>query len=807
MKHFKEPKTISIQPKHINIPTNVCDVSKFTFISPDNGRKYGYDSNGTPCLSKPIQNPVNVSYIPPKESPSITYVSPYSSFTPQDSSFIPKHNILSPQGNNINISNKQETSIIGGSLVDQPIQETQIVSVQPQVKEFPKDIPKSGQDWVVFHEQKEHERNIANEIFAEKHRREMKELEPYIKAGLQHQKNMEHKKFLEEVIHPQEDKIEFDKQQLRIDPIKQELDGLKLNQPKHNTPEVEVQYPKITTILNQYKTDYNEFHKQVILDAIPIQALHTLSLRKTDSVDSLVVDLIFDLLKDNHLTSLKTLDLSGNQKSIGASQLNKLADSFFSGNNNLETIDISRAYIPRTELREFISTQPQKLEERLVKDIFSKSEGAALARLMFSVAFCNQPLSLTLESGVLRSDGNPEDALYVPYTLFSSGMNWMGEPDSFKTTGTEMLNHIRQVIETAHQRAEAKQSVSHKPWPESAYKVPHVPDTFTWGITKCLTPKDFSKEGYGELKDKLSEYNPYVRINKVYDIIQFTQTKLDTFVCVTEVMGDRIITHDMLNHQAKWQDAFPIGYLDKNSFLSLGKVNITKQPISEAKTNTQSFDSSCKHCEKSQFDHFLNTQSILQKNDITTMTKLDLSHSDMDDGHAKILAELIRQGNLLNLKGLNVSGNQITSTGYGYLAKILEVVTQDLKIVFEAIKGFSIDILKASMKNMLFIAHNNGISTKEMLTTGETIEHCKNGIVNVGLNVGVGYLKCTSKIVKAYNYQDITIGDVASEILGLYAQPLKGVLNFACITQNTVFSVVDEEFANCLVGVDSLLNE
>ena len=116
MKDFKEPKTIHIQPKQINIPTNVCDVSKFTFISPDNGRKYGYDSKGTPCISKPIQNPINVSYIPPKESPSITYVSPHSSFTPQDSSFVPKHNIFSPQAHNnipvhnINISNRQEVS-------------------------------------------------------------------------------------------------------------------------------------------------------------------------------------------------------------------------------------------------------------------------------------------------------------------------------------------------------------------------------------------------------------------------------------------------------------------------------------------------------------------------------------------------------------------------------------------------------------------------------------------------------------------------------------------------------------------------
>jgi len=51
------------------------------------------------------------------------------------------------------------------------------------------------------------------------------------------------------------------------------------------------------------------------------------------------------------------------------------------------------------------------------------------------------------------------------------------------------------------------------------------------------------------------------------------------------------------------------------------------------------------------------------------------------------------------------------------------------------------------------------------------------------------------------------LGDVVSEILGLYAQPLKGVFNFVCITKKTFFSVVDENFANCLVGVDSLLEE
>jgi len=192
---------------------------------------------------------------------------------------------------------------------------------------------------------------------------------------------------------------------------------------------------------------------------------------------------------------------------------------------------------------------------------------------------------------------------------------------------------------------------------------------------------------------------------------------------------------------------------------------------------------------------------------VQSVITINLSNNQIGDKGAYIIADHLAKGNLPSLKSLDVSGNQITPTGYGYLANSLNAVSQDLKIVFEAVKGFSKDALKATMKSMLFIAKNNGISTKETLTTDETIEHCIKGGINVGLNVGVGYLKCTSKIVKAYNYKDITIGDVASEILGLYAQPLKGVLNFACITQNAVFSVVDEEFANCLVGVDSLLNE
>ena len=43
----------------------------------------------------------------------------------------------------------------------------------------------------------------------------------------------------------------------------------------------------------------------------------------------------------------------------------------------------------------------------------------------------------------------------------------------------------------------------------------------------------------------------------------------------------------------------------------------------------------------------------------------------MDDCDARILAKLIRQGNLPNLKSLDVSDNQITPAGEGFFVKAL----------------------------------------------------------------------------------------------------------------------------------------
>jgi Leucine Rich repeat len=553
-----------------------------------------------------------------------------------------------------------------------------------------------------------------------------------------------------EVIHPQEDRIEFAEQQLRIGQTVQELDGLKLNQPKRNAPEVEVHRSEITTALEQYKGDYEGFNRQIISDGIPIQALHTLSLKNANSVDSRVVDLVFDLLRDNHLPGLKTLDLSGNPRSIGAHQIDKLADSFYSGNNNLETLDISYAYTPRTDLRAKLPNKPI-LKERLFKELYSSGYNE-LITLIHSVALCNQPLCLTLEAGVLIQSSNPPELiLYNVYSLFRD-MNWMEEPESFKTTGVEMLDHIRQVFERAYQIPEKEQSAPPQIYNIGAtYKLPHLIDTFTWGITKCLTPNAFSSEDLGGLKDKLSM--PYINMNKVYDVMQFTKTKLDTFLFVTEVVGDRIITHDMLNHQAEWKDAFPPdGYFNKSVPNKLGQYKITKQLISEGKGNTQPFDFSCKHCKESQLTYFLNTQSFLQKNDITTMINLNLSLSNLGDGDARIMAKLLKQGSLPNLKSLDVSGNQFSGVGNKYFAQAAKNVQQPIKILVDTIVnglqkqlalGFGSKEAKQNViKDWLKVGQDNGIDVKNVTVSKDIFAKLENAGYLIS-NFSMGWAKCS----------------------------------------------------------------
>ena len=184
---------------------------------------------------------------------------------------------------------------------------------------------------------------------------------------------------------------------------------------------------------------------------------------------------------------------------------------------------------------------------------------------------------------------------------------------------------------------------------------------------------------------------------------------------------------------------------------------------------------------------------------------INLSNNNIGDNGAQCIAAHLGNGHYPHLKALDLSGNQISNTGQGYIANAMQSVNQGLTVTLAKVKGFSKDAFKLATKSMLYIAKSNGISTKEMLTTDETIEHCKKGSINVALNISWGLTKCTVPIVKYFKPKDLTLQDLLLDVSSMNPYT-KGVATPFCIVQESYFSVIDKDFANCLTGVDSLLD-
>ena len=188
---------------------------------------------------------------------------------------------------------------------------------------------------------------------------------------------------------------------------------------------------------------------------------------------------------------------------------------------------------------------------------------------------------------------------------------------------------------------------------------------------------------------------------------------------------------------------------------------------------------------------------------------IDISNCNIGDIGADIIGNAIYKGRMPNVKHIDVSGNNITPNGKGIIARTLNKLDKGIAITIEKFSSSAKDLLQSSAKAMLFIAKSNGIETKDVLTTQETVEHCKKGFPNVGKNIAVGLAKCNNIFVKYTTPQDVTLQDIGTDIISIVFPQTAPALNAYCNTEKVFFSVVDEDFAHCLeglIGVDSNLN-
>lgn len=187
--------------------------------------------------------------------------------------------------------------------------------------------------------------------------------------------------------------------------------------------------------------------------------------------------------------------------------------------------------------------------------------------------------------------------------------------------------------------------------------------------------------------------------------------------------------------------------------------------------------------------------------------RLDLSNNQIGDEGAKLIADGLANGVFPITKMINLSGNKITDTGKGFIASAIQKMNQGIVITLETIENASKETFKIGVKVMLSIAKNNGISTKEALTTEETIEHCKKGVLNVGKNIVWGVAKCFTKADTPIALYEMDGQSLLVNTTTNIVNPLKKPMQFICMTQETMFSIVEEDFANCLTVLDSGFND
>ena len=81
------------------------------------------------------------------------------------------------------------------------------------------------------------------------------------------------------------------------------------------------------------------------------------------------------------------------------------------------------------------------------------------------------------------------------------------------------------------------------------------------------------------------------------------------------------------------------------------------------------------------------------------LTTLNIANNQIRDDGAKLLATSLSNGNMPNLKKLQLEGNKITTTGTGFLSKALEVVEQNITVVLKSIQNASKSVAQLDRKS------------------------------------------------------------------------------------------------------------
>ena len=126
-----------------------------------------------------------------------------------------------------------------------------------------------------------------------------------------------------------------------------------------------------------------------------------------------------------------------------------------------------------------------------------------------------------------------------------------------------------------------------------------------------------------------------------------------------------------------------------------------------------------------------------------SVVNINLSNNQIGNGGAKLLADAIACGSLPSTKSIDVSANQITSTGYGYLinslksSKVTDIIIKHYNLSFLGNKETKIGF----MRDYLNQAEANGIDTKNIVVDKNISTVLKN-TGKLSISISYGFAKC-----------------------------------------------------------------
>ena len=165
---------------------------------------------------------------------------------------------------------------------------------------------------------------------------------------------------------------------------------------------------------------------------------------------------------------------------------------------------------------------------------------------------------------------------------------------------------------------------------------------------------------------------------------------------------------------------------------------------------------------------------------VQNVITINLSNNQIGDGGAKLLADYLANGSFLNTKSINVSGNQITTTGEGYFAKALESAkVTSITVVLTAKNSFK-EIANFIKTGFNYYAKEFNIKQIAMDAESQKyITDCQKTGVNVALGGLEGVMKCGAT----------------------------GSAFFFCLGKEVGMSLLRPETLNCLIDINRFFEQ